>query len=142
MTLLRELLQVKGSLVYTISPEATLAEVVDRLNDHNCGSLVVCQDGRMVGIITDRDILRACAKLNGAMDQARVADHMTRDVITGTPEDRVAEVMGLMTDKRIRHLPLLEGGNLCGLISIGDVVKAQHQQVCVENYYLKSYIQS
>ncbi len=145
---LRDILLAKGNDVQTIGPEATLEEVVQKLVRVNCGSLVVCERAgagdrdRMVGIITERDILRACAKYSGRpMASLRVADVMTRDVATGTPADSVEETMGLMTEQRIRHLPIIEDGRLAGLVSIGDVVKLQHQRLSMENHYLKSYIQ-
>jgi CBS domain-containing protein len=95
----------------------------------------------MVGIITERDILRCCAARRMPLDACRVEDTMTGDVVTGKPGDSVEDTMGLMTEKRIRHLPILEDGRLCGLISIGDVVKAQHRIMAIENQYLKTYIQ-
>lgn len=143
---LQEILRNKGTGVFTISPDATLDDVVQKLIQHNCGSLVVCrqlEDGRrgpMVGIITERDILRACASRQGPLDQLRVADTMTRDVITGSPSDSIEDTMGLLTERRMRHLPILDGGELAGMISIGDVVKAHHDEVTLENHYLKSYI--
>ncbi len=140
--LLKDILQVKGRDVYTVDPDASLQDVVERLMEHRCGSLVVCRDGEMVGIITERDILRACARTDAALADAPVSDHMTREVITGTPEDDVETIMGLMTDHRIRHLPVLQQGKLAGIISIGDVVKAQHDRLSVENHFLKRYIQS
>jgi CBS domain-containing protein len=138
----REILEIKGDSVHTISPAASLTEVVKKLVDYNCGSLLVCDGERIVGIITERDILRACAKLGSALDDVSVASRMSANLVTGTPDDSVEEIMGLMTDRRIRHLPVVEDGQLAGLISIGDVVKAQHQRLSVENHYLKSYIQS
>lgn len=144
---LQEILRVKGSRVHGIRVEATLDDVVQTLTEHNCGSLVVSErpgdsPGKVVGIITERDILRACAARRGPLDSLKVADFMTRDMVTGTPSDSVEETMGLMTDRRIRHLPILDQGELVGLISIGDVVKALHDQAAMENHYLKSYIQS
>ena len=139
---LNEILNAKGSLVHTITPSATLADVVAKLVENNCGSLVVCEGDAMVGIITERDILRATAKRLGTLEQLTVKDFMTSSVITGLAEDTVEEIMGVMTTKRIRHLPILDSGRLAGMISIGDLVKAQHDQLCMENYYLKSYIQS
>jgi len=140
--ILREILRTKGSAVYTIDPSATLAEVVHRLVENNVGSLVVCENGVMVGIITERDILRACAANGGTLNQKHVPDAMSTDIATGSPEDSIADTMGLMTDRRIRHLPILEDGKLSGMISIGDVVKAQHDHLEVENNMLKDYIQS
>lgn len=144
---LQEILRVKGSRVHGIRVEATLDDVVQTLTEHNCGSLVVSEragdsPGKVVGIITERDILRACAARRGPLDSLSVADFMTRDMVTGSPSDSVEETMGLMTDRRIRHLPILDQGELVGIISIGDVVKALHDQAAMENHYLKSYIQS
>jgi CBS domain-containing protein len=145
---LADLLRVKGSDVHRIEPEATLDDVVQALVRHNIGSLVVCPRGEscdeqgLLGIITERDILRASASRKGTLDQLLVHDFMTTDVITGTPQDEIEEIMGVMTEHRIRHLPVLEEGRLRGIISIGDVVKAQHQQMALENHYLKTYIQS
>lgn len=139
---IHEILSIKGDQVHTISPDATLADVVDQLVAHNCGSLVVMENERMVGIITERDILRACAADRCALEERRVRDHMSSHLITGLPDDDVGEVMGLMTHYRIRHLPIQRDGCLVGLISIGDVVKAQYDQLCTENHFLKEYIQS
>jgi CBS domain-containing protein len=144
---LNDILREKGAAVLTIDPSATLDDVVQKLVRHNCGSLVVCEptsEGRaprMVGIITERDILRACAARKTPLDQVLVSQVMTTKVVTAGLGDGVEDVMGLMTVNRIRHLPVLDEGRLAGLISIGDVVKAQHAQYALENHYLKSYIQ-
>jgi CBS domain-containing protein len=140
--LVREILAHKGQVVHTCSPDDSLAEVVDLLVGHNIGSLVVVDDGQMVGIITERDILRACATTRGPLQTLRVRDRMTRCPIVASPDDDVADVMCIMTERRIRHLPVVCGGQLMGIISIGDTVKAQHDELCRENHYLKSYIQS
>lgn len=146
---LQEILRRKGSRVHSISPDATLDEVVHTLVENNVGSLVVCQgtsdgdaSGTLVGIITERDILRACAAGRESLSQVKVGDVMTRDLMTGTPNDSIEETMGLMTERRIRHLPILVDDRLAGIISIGDVVKAHHEEMTMENHYLKSYIQS
>jgi CBS domain-containing protein len=144
---LQDILRQKGALVHTISSQATLDDVVQKLVQQNCGSLVVCdsdcnQAGAMVGIITERDILKACAAQQGSLDQRRVSQVMSGNVITGSPGDRVEDVMGVMTNRRIRHLPVLDEGRLAGMVSIGDLVKAQHHEYAMENHYLKSYIQS
>lgn len=136
----REILSDKGSTVYTCSPSDSLADVVDLLVGYNCGSLVVSEHGEMVGIITERDILRACAMTRQSLEVLSVRDRMTRCPVTATPDDEIADTMGAMTEHRIRHLPVVDGGRLAGVVSIGDVVKAQHNELCRENYYLKSYI--
>lgn len=138
---LQQILQQKGSTVYKTSPRATLADVVAQLVQYNCGSLVVCEGERMVGIITERDILRACAANNAALSELLVEKCMSRKVQTASPEDEVETIMGQMTENRIRHLPVLEDDRLVGMISIGDVVKAHHDSLQLENHYLKSYLQ-
>jgi CBS domain-containing protein len=108
----------------------------------NVGSLVVLDGEDMVGIITERDILRACAASKRSQEELSVRDHMSAKVITGVPDDYVEDVMGLMTARRIRHLPIVHENRLVGIISIGDVVKAHHAKLRLENHYLKTYIQS
>jgi CBS domain-containing protein len=143
---LADILRSKGSTVHTIEPQATLSRVVDRLIEHNCGSLVVCAGDQsahgILGIITERDILRACARHRGSLDAVRVAEMMTADVVIANPDDSVEDTMGRMTEHRMRHLPVVEDDRLVGLISIGDVVKAQHNSLLMENHFLKSYIHS
>ena len=140
--IIADVLRTKGGEVYTIASSASLADVVESLVDRNCGSLIVVDDDRMVGIITERDILRACASKRGFLEGLSVCDHMSADVVVGSPEDSINRVMQLMTDNRVRHLPIVaENGALAGMISIGDVVKAQTKQLSVENHYLKNYIQ-
>jgi len=139
---LREILQTKGSSVLKIEPTESLADVVQKLVENRCGSLVVCDGETMVGIISERDILIAVAEVSEPLDAITVQRRMTNDVITGSPDDTVNDIMGLMTQNRIRHLPILDDQRLVGLISIGDIVKSQYHQLTVENHYLKNYIQS
>jgi CBS domain-containing protein len=140
--LVRDVLSGKGRTVHTCSPDDTLADVVDLLVGHNIGSLVVMQNGEMVGIVTERDILRASAATRGPLEFVRAGQRMTRCPVVVSLNDEVADVICIMTERRIRHLPVVDGGQLVGLISIGDTVKAQHDELCKENHYLKSYIQS
>lgn len=140
--LVRDILQTKGLVVHSCQPEDTLADVVDLLVGHNIGSLVVLQDGEMVGIITERDILRATAVTRGPLEFVHVHERMTRCPVVASPGEDVSDTMGVMTERRIRHLPVVENGRLVGIISIGDIVKAQHDELSRENHYLKSYIQS
>lgn len=144
---LMDILRVKGTSVHCISPQAKLCEVVHQLNEFNIGSLIVREDmggrpGRVVGIVTERDILRACDCENAAWGEKRVSDVMSKDLVVGSPLDTIDDTMGQMTNHRIRHLPVMDGDELKGMISIGDVVKAHHHLAVVENHYLKSYIQS
>lgn len=135
----RDILQTKGETVYRIGPRATLRQAAQSMMDHRCGSLVVCQEDQVVGMITERDLLRACAA-GDHLDEVLVEERMTCDVVSGAPEDDVQGVMGVLTNHRIRHLPIVKDGKLAGLISIGDVVKAQYGQLAFENHVLKSYI--
>lgn len=139
---LKEILDTKGRNVWTIAPSATMTDAVRAMCDHNCGSLVVCDHETIVGIISERDVLRAIAELGTPLDHVLVEAHMTRDVTTGALTDHIGDTMGVMTRNRIRHLPVLEDGSLAGMISIGDVVKAHHQNLERENHLLMAYIQS
>jgi CBS domain-containing protein len=140
--LVREILAHKGHKVHTCHPDDTLADVVSCLMQHNCGSLVVMDGDDMVGIVTERDVLRSCAESRGPLDFVQVSERMSVEPITARLDDEVAGLMGVMTERRIRHLPVVEQGRLCGLVSIGDVVKAHHNEICQENHYLKTYILS
>ena len=140
---LRDILRVKGVDVFWTLPSAPLNEMVRVLVEHNCGSLVVLADAesrQLIGIITERDILRITAE-GKPLNQTLVEEAMTCEVITGHVDDSVDQTMDLMTERRIRHLPLMEQERLAGIISIGDVVKAHRDQLTAENHHLKSYIQ-
>lgn len=138
----RDVLSGKSSLVHTCSPDDTLADVADLLVGHNIGSLIVMHEEEMIGIITERDILRACAATRGPLEFLKVSERMTRCPVVASPNDDVQDIMCIMTERRIRHVPVVERGNLIGIVSIGDTVKAQHDELCRENHYLKSYVQS
>ena len=143
---LEEILKSKGSTVFTIGAEATLEQAISRLVDHNIGSLVVCdrdveQGERPIGIITERDILHACSSRSGHdLATTRVEEVMSTDLSKASPADLVENMMGLMTKKRIRHLPVVTDGRLVGLVSIGDIVKAQHDHLAMENQFMRDYI--
>ena len=136
----KEILHQKGHDVFTIDTNVTLIEVVDELVDRKCGSLVVMEDGKMIGIVTERDILRACAEGHTPLAETPLEQAVKRDLVTAKPTDKVSHLMGVMTERRIRHLPVVENEELIGIISIGDVVKAQHAELCRENQFLKEYI--
>jgi len=142
---LRDILGVKGSTVYSIPPEATLQDVVRSLVEHRIGALVVCRadavgKGPPAGIITERDLLPACATGRLPLAEVTVAEAMTTALVTGSPGDDVETAMGVMTTRRIRHLPVLADGRLAGMVSIGDLVKAQLDQLAMENRFMKDYI--
>ena len=137
-----DILKDKGQHVHDISPDNTLADVVDNLVALNCGSLLVREKEELVGIITERDIMRTCAVEDRPLDQIQVSEKMSTELVVGRSEDALSTVMGLLTKHRIRHLPIIDNDKLAGIISIGDVVKAQHDELATENHFLKSYIQS
>lgn len=114
----------KGSRTVTIRPEQTIREALALLAAHNIGALVVVQGERPVGIVSERDIVRVAVRDERLFDRA-VDEIMTRDVITGLPQDDLEAVAHTMTERRIRHLPVVVEGRLVGIVSLGDVVKAQ-----------------
>ena len=118
------ILKVKGTAVATIAPDATIATVAHELRHRGIGALVVSEDGASVlGLIAERDIVRGLVDHGARLPALRAVDLMDRSVVTCTPDDTIPMVMLRMTRHRARHLPVVEGGRLRGLISIGDVVK-------------------
>lgn len=137
----REILRQKGMTVVTVEPDDSVQDAIHRLVQHNIGSLVVrMPDGRIAGIITERDILRESARRPGQLARTRVGEVMTTELIICLPDDELEYVMGIMTKNRIRHLPILDDGGLQGIISIGDVVNAHLREAEFENRMLKDYI--
>lgn len=131
----------KGSWVATIRPEATIAEAVDMLRHERIGAVVVSQDGESVdGILSERDIVIALADCGTDLLLRCVDDIMTRDVVTCEPDDTVGELMAEMTSRRIRHFPVVTDGRLCGIVSIGDLVKSRIDEVEFEASSLRSFI--
>ena len=136
-----DILNQKQESLHTISPSANLLEAINILNGHNIGSLLVLENEQLAGIITERDILHATARHGGDFTQYSVNDIMTKDLITCAREADLEDIMALMTEKRIRHLPVVEDDELLGIISIGDVVKARLKETQRDMKYMKDYIQ-
>lgn len=137
---IKDIVKAKGSTVFSIHPEKTVKDAIDMLLEFNIGSLLVIEDAHPIGIFTERDSLRICAKDAVRLREIRIGDVMTQELIIGQLEDDVASVLGVMTEKRIRHLPVLEEGFVAGMVSIGDLVKSQHDENEVTIHYLKDYI--
>jgi CBS domain-containing protein len=136
-TILRD----KGDWVATIRPDATIAEAVDMLNRERIGALVVSDDGTEVaGVLSERDIVRAFGRYGEDLLSRPVTEIMTSDVITCAPGDTVGDLMLEMTNRRIRHLPVIAEGRLRGIVSIGDVVKNRLDEVEFEANSLRSFI--
>ena len=142
MARVRELLERKGSQVVTIGPGASVREAAERMNEHRIGSLVVVEDGRVLGIFTERDVLRRVVAGRRDPEATRVGEVMTAEVVCCSPETAEDEARGVMRDRRIRHLPVADAdGRLLGLISIGDL-NAQHQAAQEQTVFLLTeYIQ-
>jgi CBS domain-containing protein len=122
------LLASKGGKVITSAPQETIRAALRLLAEHNIGALVIVEgQGGPIGIVSERDIVRALARTEAILAQP-IASIMTREVIIGTPQDDLIAVGNTMTERRIRHLPVVEAGRLVGIVSIGDIVKAQRNQ--------------
>jgi CBS domain-containing protein len=135
------ILRNKGNRVATIRPEATIADAVGMLNRERIGALVVSENGGGVdGILSERDIVMALGDHGGELLSRPVSAIMTRPVITCEPSDSVGELMAEMTSRRIRHFPVLCDGRLCGIVSIGDLVKNRLDEVEYEASSLRSFI--
>ncbi len=138
---MEEILRKKGHDVVTITESQSVLVAAKLLVDHNIGGLVVTEGEHPTGILTERDILRLTAQSPGELGSILVGTVMTRELITASPDDRVADMMDVMTENKIRHLPVMEEGRLTGIISIGDLVNACRAVAEAENVHLRQYIQ-
>lgn len=142
MKSLMELIEQKGGKVYTIKKNDTVEAALKEMVDYNIGSLVVVDEkGKMVGIFTERDLLRKVFVKKLDITKHKVKEFMTTNPVVASPETRLNEAMNIMTKKRIRHLPVVEAGKVVGLVSIGDIVAALLKEAEVQIKYLKDYIE-
>jgi CBS domain-containing protein len=139
----RDLLRHKGRGVATVSPDVTVADLLSRLAENNVGAMVVTSDaGSVRGIVSERDVVRALNRTGSGLLTQPVSSIMTTAVTTTTPDDSLETLARIMTESRIRHLPVLDDGRLAGIVSIGDVVKNRIDQLESERESLIGYIQS
>lgn len=140
MKLVQHLIETKGDRVFTIAEDSSVFDAIKQMADYSIGSLLVMEGEELRGIITERDYARKVILKGRAAETTRVEEIMSTRLITATPEQTVNDCMTLMTEKRIRHLPVIADGKLAGLISIGDLVQAiiSDQQEAIEQ--LESYI--
>ncbi len=131
------ILRSKGKNVVTANPSATVGSIVQRLHQERIGAIVVAENGRVLGMISERDVIRGLAERGPAILDRQVADLMTRPVHSCSHDDSVKHLMSEMTRKRIRHLPVIDDGVLCGIVSIGDVVKNRLDEVEMESNVLR-----
>jgi len=140
MKTLKQLLEAKGRDVYSVAPDARVFDALKLMADKSVGALIVLEGGRIAGILSERDYARKVILHGKSSHDIQVRDIMTSNVVTVQPGQTVEECMALMTEKRIRHLPVTEGERLIGVLSIGDLVKeviAEQQQTIKQ---LESYI--
>jgi len=135
------ILQSKGRAVHTLPTGASIAEAVEMLNTRRIGAIVVTTaDGKVAGILSERDVVRHLGKDWSSLSSRPVSEVMTKDVVTMSRRATIAEVMERMTERRIRHLPIVDNGELVGIVSIGDVVKHKMSQLEFERDQLDSYV--
>ena len=139
--LISDVIRSKGDLVVTIAPDQTVKTLIDMLDEHRIGALVVSTDGKTIaGIVSERDVVRRLHSDGADVLNLTVSDIMTADVRTAAPEDNLEHIARVMTDARVRHLPIVTGGDLVAIISIGDVVKNRIDELQVERDQLVDYI--
>ena len=117
------LLDSKGRDVLTVDPDTSVREAIEKMEDISAGTAVVMEGGAVVGMVSERDVIRKVVLQGQKIDKVKVRELMSTDLTTITPETSLDDCMQLITEKRIRHLPVLCNGSLCGIVSIGDVVK-------------------
>jgi CBS domain-containing protein len=138
-----QILDRKGRDVFAVSTSTSIAEAIDMLNDRNIGAIVVVDDdSRVVGILSERDVVRRISREREALLSRQVGDVMTADPVTCDTDSSSDELMAVMTTRRIRHVPVVGGGRLIGLISIGDIVKCRIEETEQEAAALRDYIAS
>jgi CBS domain-containing protein len=139
--LVSQVIREKGGIVFTVGPTESLAEAAALLHQRQVGAAVVVgAGGGVVGIISERDLVRQVALLGAAALERPVSAAMTREVIFASPDESVDELLGRMTDRRVRHLPVVQDARLVGLVSIGDLVKRKIEETEAEARELKAYI--
>ncbi len=135
-----DVLRNKGSAVATVESRASVADLVAALAEHNVGAMVVLGPEGVVGIVSERDVVRKLHDRGGELLAAPVSEIMTSEVLTCTPRDSVDSLTVLMTERRIRHVPVVDGGELVGIVSIGDVVKSRINELQEDHDQLTAYI--
>ncbi len=132
-----EILRSKGHAVVTIGPAATMAEAIGLLDRHRIGTVVVTEGGRILGLLSEQDVVRALARSGTDVLRKPVRSAISTDCVTCSLDDRVTKVMALMTDRRQRHVPVVRNGELEGIVSIGDLVKARLSELELESRVLR-----
>jgi len=137
---IRNLLRSKGSEVWWLPPDATVYEAIALMAEKRIGAVLICEEGRPVGIVSERDYARKVILMGRSSKETRVREIMSSPLITVTPDHTVDECMRIMTERRVRHLPVMEGDRVVGMISIGDLVKAIISAQAQTIQHLSDYI--
>jgi CBS domain-containing protein len=135
-----EILKVKGNILYTVPPTTGLLEAINLMADKDIGSLVVMENGVLVGLLSFREVMRAVHANQGSVGQGTVGEHMARDVLTMSPDTDVNEIRRLMLERHARYVPVMDGRVLLGVMSFYDVAKSILEAQNFENTLLKAYI--
>ena len=135
-----DVLRNKGAAVATITPETSVAGLLTELAVHNIGAMVVVSQDGLVGIVSERDVVRKLHEMGAEILRRPVSEIMTTLVATCSPDDSVDSLSALMTTNRVRHVPVMDGGRLAGIVSIGDVVKTRMEELQAEQERLQAYI--
>jgi CBS domain-containing protein len=141
MVTVNDLIKTKGGDVWSVSPDTTMIDTLNLLAKKDVGALMVTKEGKMVGIVSERDFVRSIAKTGQCLLYSTVEHYMSKEVFSVTPSQTIDQCMQIMTEKRIRHLPVLDGDKLVGVISIGDVVRELISNKEFTINQLENYIQ-
>lgn len=138
--IIRDILNLKGNALFTITPDSRVSEAVSIMVKNDIGSLVVTEEGRMIGLLTFREVLKALDSRHGNLDDLQVDKVMVTDPICGTPDDTIDHLRSVMTQNHVRYLPVRDGERLLGIISFHDVARAVIKETSLENRLLKRYL--
>ena len=140
--LVREILRIKGHTLFTTAPTGRALDAVKVMAQHDIGSLVVMDHGRLAGMLTFREVLEALARRDGVLGDVSIEAIYERNPLTATPDLEVMELRGAMLERHARYVPVMDGGTLMGVVSFHDVAKAVYEEQSFENRMLKSYIKN
>ena len=140
--IIRDILNMKGGTIYSMAPDGKVSDAVSMMVNNDIGSLVVMEGGRMTGMVTFREVLKALDAQSGNLADLRIRDVMVADPISGSPEDTIDHLREVMTHNHVRYLPVRDGATLLGVISFHDVAKSVIKETSFENRLLKRYIKN
>ena len=140
--IIRDILNMKGGAIFSMAPDGRVSDAVSMMVANDIGSLVVMDGGRMTGMLTFREVLKALDAQSGNLAELRIGEVMVADPISGSPDDSLDQLREVMTQNHVRYLPIKEGGKLLGVISFHDVAKSVIKETSFENRLLKRYIKN